>query len=824
LRFAQPEYITALAISPDANVVATAGGKRAFLWSSDTGRIVREIPASGWIKTLAFSRSGKHLAVARQTGDIELWNTVTGERHWPGNRSVPKSSKQATVTALRFIANDRLLVAAHDEPRVQVWDVQSGIPSKEWDVDEEKRRQIQSYGSDYSYVAVALSPSGEQMAWLAGVSRNSRNLDRHSSVFLHESATGRLVRAVKGLESGPERIHLLDEGETVLLQAGGISEKGENAIVGTRDGKERSRFGYRITHFISRPIGEQFFVQVMGVSPDSKFLFTGDEAGMSRRDLATGKPLEECDVGGHLLAFSADGNKSVLAHGSRWRMCDAKLKPMHPQVDAWKAQLVHYAPDGRLLAQPWVHSGRLTVWDPKQGKILETLSPRPAPLAGRIPASYDSWRKRFVCCQDEALVVHDLLTDTQVCRLAGVRVRENEVWSVIPSLSPDGKRVLVSSREKNVILVRWFDSQTGRELGRCSIPEAASISRSPWLSQDGTVFGYVTPDNRLALVDCQSRKLLLQVGTPARLAASATWDFKDACGETCILASRRIPDKEGGCQFALFERMKGRSIRRFILKPKDAEDIYWGSTLSRDGRLLATHKHEADQIQIYETASGRCRGQIKVPSVIRSLAFAPDNRTLAVSCEDTSILIWDLNRPFSGRAPVSLPSTPAERGMLWHMLADPDAAAAEVAIWALVRAPDQALPMLKSRLKPASSPGVDHIRELIARLASESFKDREAAARELVALGELTVPALRDTVESPSTLEQRHRAEKLLARLENAGLSPDDIRELRAIEILERIATPAAWHLLTTIGAGPSDARITHEARLAIKRLETANP
>src|SRR5262245_11038228 len=76
LHFAQPGPITAMALSPDGKVIATAGHRvivdpkkpagigegqrerhqmRIFLWDADTGLIVREIVVSSWIWTLAFS-------------------------------------------------------------------------------------------------------------------------------------------------------------------------------------------------------------------------------------------------------------------------------------------------------------------------------------------------------------------------------------------------------------------------------------------------------------------------------------------------------------------------------------------------------------------------------------------------------------------------------------------------------------------------------------------------------------------------------------------------------------------------------------------------
>src|SRR5882724_10842587 len=83
LHFAQPGSITALALSPDDKLIATAG-PRIFLWNADTGHIVREIGAPWYVTKLAFSCDGRLLAGATVHGDVIIWNVASGTPHWPG--------------------------------------------------------------------------------------------------------------------------------------------------------------------------------------------------------------------------------------------------------------------------------------------------------------------------------------------------------------------------------------------------------------------------------------------------------------------------------------------------------------------------------------------------------------------------------------------------------------------------------------------------------------------------------------------------------------------------------------------------------------------
>jgi WD40 repeat protein len=78
LHCAQSEPITAIALSPDGKVVASAGNG-IYLWNAEIGRITREIPDSNWIGNLAFSKNGQLLAAVTGEGEISIWNVAKGQ-------------------------------------------------------------------------------------------------------------------------------------------------------------------------------------------------------------------------------------------------------------------------------------------------------------------------------------------------------------------------------------------------------------------------------------------------------------------------------------------------------------------------------------------------------------------------------------------------------------------------------------------------------------------------------------------------------------------------------------------------------------------------
>jgi WD40 repeat protein len=67
--------------------------------------------------------------------------------------------------------------------------------------------------------------------------------------------------------------------------------------------------------------------------------------------------------------------------------------------------------------------------------------------------------------------------------------------------------------------------------------------------------------------------------------------------------------------------------------------------LARTFRRSYERQFESTPIEIWEVASGQKRGELTGDGPIADLAFSPDDRFLASSSDDTTILIWDLKRP-----------------------------------------------------------------------------------------------------------------------------------------------------------------------------------
>jgi hypothetical protein len=239
--------------------------------------------------------------------------------------------------------------------------------------------------------------------------------------------------------------------------------------------------------------------------------------------------------------------------------------------------------------------------------------------------------------------------------------------------------------------------------------------------------------------------------------------------------------------------------------------------VSPDGRVLATGGSEGT-VGLWELATGKELRKLKGhDGPVLAVAFSADGRRLLSGSRDTTALIWDtadlLPREEEARLDV------AELRRLWDALASPDGAPALRAVRRLARAPAQALPYVREGLGKLPAVDRDRLAKLLAELDADAFAKREAAYAELARLGKLAEAGLRRLLEMNPSLEARKRAEALLKQLDDWQVSPAVLQAVRALEVLELIATPEARQVIEMLAKGAGDARVSEEAQAALARL-----
>jgi hypothetical protein len=164
------------------------------------------------------------------------------------------------------------------------------------------------------------------------------------------------------------------------------------------------------------------------------------------------------------------------------------------------------------------------------------------------------------------------------------------------------------------------------------------------------------------------------------------------------------------------------------------------------------------------------------------------------------------------------PRDDAEWDRLWADLASSDPKVGYAAAWRLADAAAPSVAFLKPRLKPPPGPAVGRLTALVADLESDSFAKRQAASKELAALGEAADFALRDALKAGLSPEAAKRIEALLPQRYGPP-SADTLRLGRAVHALEVMGTPAARALLTDLARGDAVMRLTRDAREALARM-----
>jgi len=255
----------------------------------------------------------------------------------------------------------------------------------------------------------------------------------------------------------------------------------------------------------------------------------------------------------------------------------------------------------------------------------------------------------------------------------------------------------------------------------------------------------------------------------------------------------------------------GMEVRRLVghAKPANTRIGETAITFSADGRWLATG-HLDHTARIWELATGKeARKLTGHDANLSGVLFSSDGRTLLTTA-GLEVLLWDLA---SGGDPK------ADMEALWTELGSDDATRAYRAAASLAARVDKAAEFLNGKLPPVPAVDAATVAKHVADLDSGRFAVREAATRALVDLGPLGGPALEAGLAKGPSAEGRTRIEELFTRLRNP-LAGADARPGRAVQALQWAKSDAAKAVLKTWAAGAAGARLTEEARRALKALE----
>jgi len=784
IRFRHGREIRSIAFSPDGKSIASGGGDCAIrIWRRDSGREAQILAGHGeTVRFVLYTPDGKHLISSSGDGfdfreaSIRMWDLDSGREV----RRFPANPWARGMDALALSPDGKTL-AAGSNSKIWLYDVATGATLRECTLETGIVWRL-AFSSDARKLAVVADYFGVGLLDATTGNLDWRNEDqKRTDNILDDRAPGLAFTpdgqklCVNVLSDKPMRLLDAASGKEIRRTADGGRTYGN--ILFSRSGKRLFSFmgcGIirdaatldQVGKFDSSPSQRS----CLALSPDGKTLAVAHKQIIRFWDAETGEEIGSPEGGLALidsLAVSADGKKVVTAS-----LFDQERSLRVWDVAAARQQCglgtsinscctVAIAPDGNTFA---------TDFDNKV-TIAETASCREVRVMKGGPRSLNSM-----------------------------------------AFTPDGKTLLGAIWIGGPIWM--WDVQSGNELPPLGNLAPLSATKSLATSPDGKYAATGGRDGVIRLWDIAARKEVRQFTGQK----GAVWSVAIS-PDGKMIAGVTPPEK-----LNFFNDSKDPSIRiwdvnsgRLLKTLPGSSSGNWSVAWSPDSRVLASGGDDCT-ISLWEAATGDLRKRLLGHlGPVTALAFTRDGKLVSGS-SDTTVLVWDI-------AAVDLPSVRPNARELPRLLRDlgsPNAAEGFRALQSLSTVPELSIPMLKTCLQPASVANAQQLARLIENLNAESFAAREQATRELMALDFRARPALVRALEDHPTPEVRRRIEPLLEALDRPNW-PDELREIRAVEVLERIGSRNAKELLSHLAKGDPNARQTEHAKAALHRLES-NP
>jgi RNA polymerase sigma factor (sigma-70 family) len=841
-RFRADRTIGDARYSRDGKRIVGHAGRTLYVWDANDGSVVRRIDTrlellDGPIRRddheLAFAVHPKEPRVA--VGGIkdgkpylQVWDYETGKL---------VAEAATPYDALKVLAwtpdGTRLLERSNvggDKPTAWKLVVRDG------ELSEVHAHDLPKAFGEWCTVMHALAGSKEAILWQNGKEPTVVDL-----------ASGAVVRTIRSDSKIPSDLGTSPDGKTLIATGTTFM-----TLIDLATGDERRQLPIlRDGWYKPRPL----------FSPDSKTVYVWDHKPVAY-DVATGAEkwrgtfrtvhtvrMMLCDV-------SPDGTTVLTRRGHALARLDAKTGaerdppdgPSHPPTVVW-------SPDGRrLFVRAERHDRTWTAYDAASGKRLFDLLP-----TGLIAG--EDWKMMpdlfFVRGGTEIvtgvvlaestersgpneLLVFDATTGKPLRRLGDPLPKDLFQWSHLVAVDADASAVVlqryaISARpappggilqldydnEERYPTIRW-DPVKGKKLGEWDVvgnrteparhyapysvtigmtqPDPNPGSKKPdpfklrvYSMVDGTRVHELTTGYVNLEVDRLQGNFLLTEG------ADSKW-------VTRRNTMRWTPQPPIG--YDLWELPARDGVRVFDL---DAQATV---ALGPGGRyvLRVADDHAVEIVEPFVLKKAVAR--IATADQARHFEFSPDGSRVAVSLADASVVIWD-TAPWRARIAEALGrEVPADLGPLWDALAK-DSTAGLRAARLLSVAGDKAVTLLAQKVAARKPPADAQVKQWIADLDSPKFATREKAEKDLRELGPQAEPSLRAELKLGPTPEVKERITKLLADAATAKPTPEQNRELRAVQALEWMDTPASRALLAKWAQGDPSAALTKAAKAA---------
>jgi WD40 repeat protein len=494
---------------------------------------------------------------------------------------------------------------------------------------------------------------------------------------------------------------------------------------------------------------------------------------------------------------------------------------------------LRFTPDGRGLVSV-DREGHVVRWNLATGKPVGRvrLGPFPEHASPEFVIS-PTGRHIAVGASNGPPRVYDAATGAVVATLPRP-LPDADSW--LPAFSADGARVVFGyarghgSPNSGPVSVPVWDIARDRAVGTVELPmpPGGIVNTCLALSPDGARLAVaITPAPRTG-GDTGVELGVWETATGRRVATGGRQD--DSVTDISFLPNGRSLLIHGPSPIAVWEPDVDR-WRPVLTRWRR----FWNPTLAPDGRTfvapvtlppgLTNLRSSIDSnsltwYAVIETATLADRGPL-IPgsdstpaNSLNTTAVGPAGRLFA-AFDGNRIRLFNLIDDTLDLATWKERLGPEE---LWASLAGTPEEAGR-AIRLLTARPPVTVALFREKLSPAAlaEPDAATVAKLIAQLDAPAFADREAAAKQLAAAIRFVEPQLSAAHAAATSPEQRERLAALLAGAEK--FTREELRHVRAVEVLEKIGTPAAAALVERLAGGNPDALLTREARATLSRL-----
>lgn len=532
-----PARVNTAEYSPDGQTILTASvDSVARLWDAQTGKLLARFAGNEQRLTTGFSASfsedGKRIITAAADGTARVWDSKTRQQ-----QLVLKHD--AGVGTARFIRNGTLIVSSSRDPGqsrnnwIAVWDAATGerldwIAQQNW----------------HSLQFSLPSPAGDRLLSIAAA-------DNAALVWtLHE--TGR--QSPPPVVAKPHEPGFKESGEDVLFPRGSITVFSRGAISGD-------------------------------MTPDATRLVIGSSDGAARfYDAKTGAQtfmLEDHDFAVWHTAFRPDGAR-VLTMGDVPRLWDATSGKLLGVLDrgAYRrddektfARAAEFSPDGTRIATAAGLDGAVMIWDGTTGAFLSQLA-GPGARVMEIEFSPDGGRIA-TASEDDVVHIWDVIGRVETLQMAF----PESVTSL--SFSPDGSRIVTGTLADTVVV---WDLKTGGQI---------AVYR---LDHKGTHSAVFSPDGRRILVsgrDKSYRIIHAEAGAKPIVLSIPDTDLRPFLpGEAVFSPDGQRVMMTAGLTVELFDTASGMWVDRFMGAGDDRRirEVNFAAFGSRGNAILSGSK------------------------------------------------------------------------------------------------------------------------------------------------------------------------------------------------------------------------------------------